>query len=266
MAASEVAAAASEVATIVAHTMATSEAARGATQAPVTGSNPAWFAIIGTVCGALIAAGTAMLTQHLGWTREQAKLAEQRAPAQLEVALMLEAFAKQAVGYLDACEAHIIDWLAVLEGEAPHEQRPWTPLAFDVSLVKDWSAVPIGIVSQCRELPLALAESEAWVHAVAKEEWVDIDDAYRLDGQRAIFYGLLACDLANQIRDMINVPASTLSSDTFERLQGELEKLKRIYVRSNGNIDLIPDLKTRLQRELPQALSEPGPALAAERR
>jgi len=229
------------------------------------------------VIGAAVNALTSLMTQHITWKREQAKLAdqraheqatlaEQRAPAQLEAALMLEAFAKQAVGYLDACEAHIIDWLAVMEGEAPREQRPWTPLAFDASLVKDWSPVPIGIISQCRELPLALAESNAWVHAAAKEDWVDLDDAYRLDGQRAILYGLLACELANQIRTMIAVPASALSVDTFDRLQGEFERVKKLYVRSNGKIDLIPDLKTRLKRELPQALTEPGPALAAARR
>lgn len=249
--------------------MAASQVATAAAQAPVTWLTPA---VLGALCGAVITAGANFWNQHL--TRqhekaklaeqrahEQAKLAEQRAPAQLEVALMLEAFAKQAVGYLDACEAHIIDWFAVLEGEAPREQRPWTPLAFDVSLVKDWSAVPIGIVSQCRELPLALAESNAWVHAAAKEEWVDVDDAYRLDGQRAILYGLLACELADQIRALIAVPPSALSTQTYERLQGEFEKLKRYYARSNGKLDLIPDLKTRLQRERSDVVPGPAPAL-----
>lgn len=193
MVASEVAVAASGIAKVVA-------------QAPTVN----WWVVVASsaVIGAAVNATTSLVTQHLTWKREQAKLAdqraheqaklaEQRAPAQLEVALMLEAFAKQAVGYLDACEAHIIDWYAVLEGEAPREQRPWTPLAFDPSVVQDWTAVPIGIISQCRELPLALAESNAWVHAAAKEDWVDVDDAYRLDGQRAIFYGLLACRRAH---------------------------------------------------------------------
>lgn len=255
--------------------MAASGVAKAAAQAPTVN----WWVIAASsaVIGAAVNATTSLLTQHLAWKREQAKLAdqrahdqaklaEQRAPAQLEVALMLEAFAKQAVGYLDACEAHIVDWYAVLEGDAPREQRPWTPLAFDVSLVKDWSAVPIGIVSQCRELPLALAESNAWVHAAAQEDWVDVDDAYRLDGQRAILYGSLACELANQIRGLIAVPASSLSIDTYDRLQGELEKVKRFYVRSDGKLDLIPDLKTRLQREVPQGLAEPELGLAPHTR
>ncbi|MBR8186578.1 hypothetical protein C6Q14_27075 [Burkholderia ambifaria] len=255
--------------------MAASEVATVVAQAPTVN----WWVVgaSSAVIGAAVNALTSLMTQHIAWKREQAKLtdqraheqaklAQERAPAQLEVVLMLEAFAKQAVGYLDACEAHIIDWFAVLEGEAPREQRPWTALAFDVSLVEDWSAVPIGIVSQCRELPLALAESHAWVHAVAKEDWVDVDDAYRLDGQRAILYGLLACELANQIRAMMAVPASALATDTSDRLQGDFERLKKLYVQSSGKIDLIPDLKTRLQRELPQAMSEPGPALAKARR
>ncbi|WP_175816953.1 hypothetical protein [Burkholderia diffusa] len=250
--------------------MAVSEVAAAVAQAPAVN----WWVVAASsaVIGAAVNATTSLLSQHLAWKREQAKLADQRAheqaklaeeraPAQLEVALMLEAFAKQAVGYLDACEAHILDWFAVLEGEPPREQRPWTPLAFDPSVVNDWGAVPIGIVSQCRELPLALAESNAWVHAAAKEDWVDTDDAYRLDGQRATFYGLLACELANQIRALIAVPASALSTDTYERLQGEFEKLKRFYLRSNGKLDLIPDLKTRLQRELSDVVPDPAPAL-----
>ncbi|MBJ9696425.1 hypothetical protein [Burkholderia cenocepacia] len=254
--------------------MAASEVARAVTASPTVN----WWVVgaSSAVIGAAVNALTSVLTQHLAWRREQAKLADQRAyeaaelakqraPAQLEVALMLEAFAKQAVGYLDGCEARAAEWCRLHDDEQddgpPIEPVEWTPLAFDASLVTDWSAVPIGIVSQCRELPLALAESNAWVHAAAKEDWVDVDDAYRLDGQRAIFYGLLACELANQIRGLITVPPSALSTETYERLQGEFEKLKRYYARSNGKLDLIPDLKTRLQRELSDVVPDPAPAL-----
>ncbi|KUZ97526.1 hypothetical protein WI40_14715 [Burkholderia ubonensis] len=186
---------------------------------------------------------------------EKAKLAEQRAPAQLDAALMLEAFAKQAIGYADARDALIAELTRV--DDADHDDDPagepveWTPLTFDGALAKEWTALPIEIYSQCRELPLALAESDKWTYDMAAQEWVDAADAYELDRQRAILYGLLASELAIQIRSAIKVPASVQTTDCFDRLQREFEQLKQTYVDTQGGVELIPDLKTRLQRECP---------------
>ncbi|WP_049097519.1 hypothetical protein [Burkholderia cepacia] len=255
MAASEVAIAASQVAAVTA-------------QAPVSWSNPAWPAIIGTLCGALITAGATLLN-HLLTRRheqlklvdqrahEQAKLAEQRAPAQIEAALMLEGFGRQAVRYFDECELRINNHYARQQGDQPDEERKWQPLAFDLSVVRDWSAVPIEILAQCLELPTLLAESDAWTTAASNEEWMELDDAYELEGQRAILYGLLASELANQIRAEIEVPASTLAIECFDRLQREFDKVKVRYVERHGKIDLIPDLKTRLQRECQEVIVQP---------
>ncbi|PCE30221.1 hypothetical protein [Burkholderia ubonensis] len=244
MVASEVAVAASRVAPAVA-------------QASVN-----WYGIVASsaAIGATITALATLYGQHRSREHEKARLAEQRAPAQLDAALMLEAFAKQAVGYADARAALIAESIRVHDPD--HDDEPvsepveWTPLAFDGSLAKEWTALPIEIYSQCRELPLSLAESDKWTYDMAAQEWVDAADAYELDRQRAILYGLLAGELATQIRSAIGVPASVLATDCFERLQREFDELKQTYVRSGGAIELIPDLRTRLQRECPDA---PGP-------
>ncbi|KUZ80157.1 hypothetical protein [Burkholderia ubonensis] len=256
--------AASEVVVAASHVVAT------VAQAPVN-----WYGIVASsaAIGAAITAAATLYGQRLTRKHEKAKLAEQRAdeqaklaaqraPAQLDAALMLEAFARQAVGYFDGCQAQVFEWrnrhAPELRDGGTGAVGKWVPLTLDVSLVKDWSVLPIEIVSQCRELPLLLAESEKWTNEMAKEDWVDTDDAYDLDSQRGILYGLLACELATQIRATIKVPASGLATDSFIRLQREFGKLKRAYVRERGSIELIPDLRTRLQRECP-AVPDPFP-------
>ncbi|AOI94153.1 hypothetical protein WS58_16515 [Burkholderia pseudomultivorans] len=221
------------------------------------------------VIGAAVNATTSLVTQHLAWKREQAKLAdqraheaakqaEQRAPAQLEVALMLEDFMRQAVGYLDAWDARFTDWLVEQHGEATTEPRPWSALTFDTSLVEHWSAVTIDIQSQCREFPLALAASSAWV-GEAYDEWADFPDLCWLEGQRATLYGLQVGELAAKIRETIAVPMSNLTTDSFDRLQREFDRIKRRYVDEHGKLTLIPDLKARLQRECPQVAKSLDP-------
>ncbi|WP_396334108.1 hypothetical protein [Burkholderia anthina] len=257
---------ASEVATVVAHTMVASEATRVATQAPVNWSNPAWFAIVGTVCGALIAAGATLLSQHLTWKREQAKLAAQRAPAQLDAAVMLEAFGRRAAAHLEAVKERIVECLAEQHGETAPTRSGWTELAFDASLIGDRAALPIEILSPCLELPTLLAESRVWIDAVSHEEWPSPLDLYQLDAQRAVLYGLVASELANQLRIRIKAPASSLATDCFERFKSEFENLKNLYVSSQGSVELIPDLKARLSVELPGVMVASNPVLASARR
>ncbi|WP_322080116.1 hypothetical protein [Burkholderia cenocepacia] len=247
MAASEVVLAASQVAATVA-------------PAPVN-----WVGVVASsaAIGAVVNNAMTLLVRHFDRKREDATLAAQRAPAQLDAALMLEAFARQAVGYFDACEAKIFNFRTRHEPALRDPQDRVTesgPLSFDASLVKDWSVLPIGIVSQCRELPLLLAESAKWTREMANEDWLDYDDACELDGQRAILYGLLASDLAKQIRSAIKVDASDLVTDCSDRLQREFDRLKQAYVGSQGRTDLIPDLRTRLQRECPDVPDPIPPA------
>nr|WP_057929916.1 hypothetical protein [Burkholderia ambifaria] len=237
MVASEVVIAASQVAPTVA-------------QAPVN-----WIGVVASsaAIGAVVTGGITLLGQYLSRRHEAKRLAEQRAPAQLDAALMLEAFAKQAVGYADARSALIAELTRVHDPD--HDDEPasepveWTPLTYDGSLAKEWTTLPIEIYSQCRELPLSLAESDKWTYDIAAQEWVDAADAYALDRQRAILYGLLAGELAFRIRSAIKVPPSAPTLDCVERLHREFDELKRAYVRSKGAVELIPDLRTRLQRE-----------------
>ncbi|MBY4803058.1 hypothetical protein [Burkholderia cepacia] len=249
MAASEIAMAASAVTTT-------------ATQLPAVNG---WTLVLSSaVVSAVVNGAFNWWNARTALRHEKSKLAEQRAPAQLDAALMLEAFAKQALGYFDHVQAKLFDWHVRHDpdrhGESLEQLDKWVSLTFDESLAKDWATLPIGILSACRELPLSLAESDRWTRAMAKEDHVDFDDACELDGQRAILYGLLAGELANQIRSGINVPASPLATASFNRLQGEFEKLKNIYVSSAGKIELIPDLRTRLQRERPDVPNPFPPA------
>ncbi|WP_175719044.1 hypothetical protein [Burkholderia anthina] len=122
--------------------VAASHAAATVAQAPVN-----WIGVVASsaaIGSAITVAGT-LYAQYL--TRkhdeakraehradEQAKLAAQRAPAQLDAALMLEAFARQAVGYFDACEAKKFDFRTRHEPALRDPQDRVTesgPLSFD---------------------------------------------------------------------------------------------------------------------------------------
>ncbi len=225
-----------------------------------------WWAIgaSSAVISAVVNGGFKWWGEHTARRDERAKLAAQRAPAQLKVALMLEAFAKQAAGYLDGSEARVQTVYAERHGGEWGASLPWIPMAFEMASVDDWSAVPIQIYSECHELPLALTASDDWIRSGVKEEWLDVLDALRLDGQRAILYGYTAGALANQIRAAIQVPASTLSMDCFQRLERALDRRRDEYVRTCGRVELIPDLKARFRREYPDLVveSDASPALA----
>ncbi|WP_186095808.1 hypothetical protein [Burkholderia gladioli] len=189
---------------------------------------------------------------------EKTKLAEERSHALLDVALMLENFAKHAAGHFDQCQSWIDDWYRNYQGVQGGETDQWIPLTINLALVSDWQAVPVATVSRCRELPMAIDESGRWIHASANEDGLDVVDAYELDGQRGILYGLAAAELASEIRAAINVPPSALAIDCFDRLSREYDALKQRYVASLGRLDTIPDLRARLQREVvSSAMEEP---------
>ncbi|WP_186020410.1 hypothetical protein [Burkholderia gladioli] len=184
---------------------------------------------------------------------ERARRAEQRAPALLNAALMLEDFAKQAAGYMDWCYACMYGWdaaldLAMTDPDALEETEtdadepaPMTTLALDLSIVPDWSTIPIATVSACRELPLALAESEAWVRGLVESGEVAYANGYAPDCQRAILYGRIAAELARQVRADIKTAPSMLAQDCAARLLLEYYYLQQRYCARPGEIELIPD-------------------------
>ncbi|WP_166677073.1 MULTISPECIES: hypothetical protein [Burkholderia] len=57
-----------------------------------------------------------------------------------------------------------------------------------------------------------------------------------------------------------------MSTDPFDRLQRELDKIKQHCVDTHGTVELIPDLKARLMRELPKQLHGPRWQLSTARR
>ncbi|WP_186087655.1 hypothetical protein [Burkholderia gladioli] len=207
------------------------------------------------VVSAVVNGGFKLWEIHTARRDAQARRAEQRAPARLNVALLLEAFARQAVGYLDGCAAQISACVAEMHGDAPGELPKWTPLTFDTSIVADWTDVPVAIVSQCRELPIALEASHGWIDQ-ASREWADNSQAYELECQRAILYGTIAADLARQIRADIKTDPSVLAQDCAARLLREYHDLQQRYGARPGEVELIPDLRARFERELPARRSE----------
>ncbi|KVL32093.1 hypothetical protein WS98_21335 [Burkholderia territorii] len=50
------------------------------------------------------------------------------------------------------------------------------------------------------------------------------------------------------------MPASTLSTDCLDRLQRELDRIKKQSVNTPGMVELIRDLKARLMSDLPKEL------------
>ncbi|QKM57737.1 hypothetical protein [Burkholderia glumae] len=206
------------------------------------------------VVSAVVNGGFKWWEIHTARRDAQARRAEQRAPALLNVARLLEAFARQAVGYLDGCEAQISACFAEMHGDAPGDLPKWTPLTFDTSIVADWTDVPVAIVSQCQELPIALEASHGWIDQAARE-WADNSEAYELDRQRAILYGTIAAELARQIRADIKTDPSVLAQDCAARLLREYHDLQQRYGARPGEVELIPDLRARFEREHPELRS-----------
>lgn len=219
------------------------------------------------VVSAVVNGGFKLWEIHTARRDEQARRAEQRAPALLNAALMLEAFAKQAAGYMDWCHACMYGWDAALdlvmtdpdaleETETnADEPAPMTTLALDLSIVPDWSTIPIATVSACHELPLALAESEAWVRGLVESGEVAHANGYALNSQRAILYGMIAAELARQIRADIETAPSALAQDCAARLLREYHGLQQRYCARPGEVELIPDLRARFEREHPELRS-----------
>ncbi len=77
----------------------------------------------------------------------------------------------------------------------------------------------------------------------------------RPERQRAILYGTIAADLARQIRADIKTDPSVLAQDCAARLLREYHDLQQRYGARPGEVELIPDLRARFERELPERRS-----------
>lgn len=192
--------------------------------------------------------------------REDAAVAERRAHEQLDIALMLEAFAQEAYAYQSrvhgalACHARG-DQHAF---ELVDSQR----LEFVLDADRTWTELPVALAAKVRELPNAMAANAKWILG-AWDTWAESGDAYELEKQRAIHYGWLACQLADEIRRAIGVPPAAVALDYLTHFWEEFEEIKANYVlaKSQGLIfDVIPEMEVRLLHGSPDVAPNPPAA------
>ncbi|EDT03471.1 hypothetical protein BamIOP4010DRAFT_3000 [Burkholderia ambifaria IOP40-10] len=227
MAASEVVVAASQVAATVA-------------QAPVN-----WVGVVASsaAIGAVVNNAMTLLVRHFDRKREDATLAARRAHVQLEVALALEGFAHRASTYLYAL-APVRS--AYQSGDERASENLGVPhLQFDLAPDAAWSELPIQIIATIRELPSAFQVTDNWIESIY-DGWDDLLQVLDLREQQAIHYGLLACELAQQIRDEIQVPRSALVADYQQLFEARFRALVAREGFAPNDLDVLPELARRL--------------------
>ncbi|UEP53081.1 hypothetical protein LMA00_30675 [Burkholderia ambifaria] len=192
--------------------MPVSEVATIAAQAPTTWLTPA---ALGALGGAFITAGAALMTQHLARRHENAKIAEQRAHehaklaeerarAQQDAMRPLEAFAKRGDEVLSPIEAAFEDYGDV--GDAVFGCLKPVALHLDLPLQIIMDALPRPLVDQLYQFALALEVRADWLDK--QEVRFAPFDVWKLELQRVVHFGLLACDHANGIRRELKLPES----------------------------------------------------------
>ncbi|MBN3783259.1 hypothetical protein G3O06_37930 [Burkholderia sp. Ac-20345] len=237
MAASEVAMAASEVATVVA-------------QAPASWLTPA---LLGGILGAAITAGATLWSQHANRQHEKAKLAEQRAYEQAKLAEERERAQHVALRPLEALAQHADEVLSSIEEafedygtaeEAVFRNLKAVHLRFELPSQSILGALPRPLVDQLYEFERALAVSADWLDK--QEVRFDVFDTWKLEVQRVVHFGLLACDLANRIRRDLDLAESVYVNAWQRHFEAAFAKVQREYAHDPAEYLLMPEIEARL--------------------
>ncbi|WP_186198817.1 hypothetical protein [Burkholderia gladioli] len=199
------------------------------------------------VIATLVNNAVSLWTRHRDKQREASAAAGRQAYTQMDVAHALEAFAQRASAYLYAVHA-ALDAHRAHEDDA-FERVDQQRLAFEFEPAPVWTDLPIQLVADVRELPVALAVSSEWILA-AFASWADTADAYELKAQQTMHYGLLAAELANRIRDDAGVKPSALVAEYLGHFERTIEDVRQEYLRSAGHMVVLPALEARFRREL----------------
>ncbi|WP_186075128.1 hypothetical protein [Burkholderia gladioli] len=226
-----------------------------------------WWVVVASsaVIGAVVNNAISLWTRHRDSLREASATAGRQAYARLDVARALEAFAQRASAYLYAVEAALAAHQA--HEDDAFERVDALRVAFEFEPATIWADLPIQLVADVRELPVALAASSEWILA-AFETWADSADAYELSAQQTMHFGLLAGELANQIRRDVGVTPSALVADHLGHFERAIHDVRQAYLRTSGNLNVLPALEARFQREPaapppPNVTPAPGPTGAA---
>ncbi|MBR8152398.1 hypothetical protein [Burkholderia vietnamiensis] len=230
--------------------MAASEIVTVVAQAQATWLTPA---ALGALGGALITAGAGLMSQHLARRHENAKIAEQRAyehakladeraRALQEAMRPLEAFAKHGDEVLSPIEAAFENYGDV--GDAVSGHLKPVALHFDIPPQPILDALPRPLVDQLYQFALALEVRADWLDK--QEVRLEAFDLWKLELQRVVHFGLLACDLSNWIRRDLDLRGSVYLSEWQRHFEAAFAKLQRDYARDPAEYPLMPEIDARL--------------------
>ncbi|MBN3506416.1 hypothetical protein [Burkholderia cenocepacia] len=174
--------------------------------------------------------------------REDQAIAQKCARAQQEAVRALEAVAQDADEVLRPIEAAFEDYGDV--GDAVFGHLKPVALRFEVPPQLVLDVLPPALVDQLYEFERALGVSADWLdkHEVA----ADAFDLWKLEVQRLVQSGLLACDLANRTRRDLNLCESTYVQAWEQHFEAALAKLAREYERDPAEFPLLPAIEARL--------------------
>lgn len=187
------------------------------------------------------------ISKWLDRKAEAKKEAQKVAHVYLELALQLEAFARQ-------CNAQIydisdgIDLYRSQHDDAGLKNLRTVKFAFEPE--PDWAALPIPFVAQVKTLPERFKQCSAWIGTQFRQ-WAEFDEAWELEEELHAFFALEACKVASDIRVQIGAGAGELT-DLVAHFQSVIESRRRSYVQNPQHASLIPDLKAQFRREFPE--------------
>ncbi|WP_124076983.1 hypothetical protein [Burkholderia gladioli] len=208
-----------------------------------------WWVVVASsaVIGALVNNGISLWTRHRDRQREAAATRDRQAYAHLDLAHSLEAFAQRANAYLLALHTALA--LASVESGDAFQRVDQMRLAFEFDPEPVWTDLPIQLVAEVRELPVAFAVSQEGIRGLFAGQ-ARHAGFYEVEAQQTMHYGLLAAKLANQIRRDIGVAPSALVADYMTYFERGIDAILQEYLLTAGHLVVLPALEARFRREL----------------
>ncbi|WP_186063317.1 hypothetical protein [Burkholderia gladioli] len=208
-----------------------------------------WWVVVASsaVIGAVVNNGISLWTRHRDHLREVAAERDRQAYAHLDLAHSLEAFAQRANAYLLAVHAALAS--ASVESGDAFQRVDQMRLAFEFDPEPVWTDLPIQLVAEVRELPVAFAVSQEGIRGLFAGQ-ARHAGFYEVEAQQTMHYGLLAAKLANQIRRDIGVAPSALVADYMTYFERGIDAILQEYLLTAGHLVVLPALEARFRREL----------------
>ncbi|WP_186183776.1 hypothetical protein [Burkholderia gladioli] len=208
-----------------------------------------WWVVVASsaVIGAVVNNGISLWTRHRDRLREAAAIRDRQAYARLDVARALEAFAQRASAYL--LDVQVAKAAASVGHGDAFKRVDQMRLAFEFDPEPVWTDLPIQLVAEVRELPVAFAVSQDGIRGVFAGHARDAG-FYEVEAQQTMHYGLLAAELANRIRRDIGVAPSALVADYVNHFELAISFVRKEFLHAEGDPLVDHALEARFRREL----------------